>query len=262
MTELTVACLADLHLDSECVDAVLATVPETYDQLAIEAADTLGSEPDLCVVLGDVLQETAPETDAEILERVGSVLDSLPVPGRVIPGNHDVVHCSPAEFATHLGAHVADDAGWWVNPDRELVFLNSAAPRLADSRGELTDPQQALLRERLPAMSNPLVFCHHPLHPFDLSSNQWFRSYPEEAFCGRRRPVMDSLTGGAPSAVVTGHLHEHHISSRQGTAHIVVDAYNKTAGHGQNGAHVVLKRHLDGRITGYHVTGDERRTNL
>lgn len=262
MTALTVACLADLHLDPDCVDTVLDTLPETYEQIAAETTETGGAEPDVCILLGDILQETTPEIDVDILKRVASVLDSLPVPARVVPGNHDVMHCSPAEFATHLGDHVPDSDGWWVDTERNLVFLNSAAPRLADSRGELTDQQQTLLRERLSTMDAPLVFCHHPLQSVDLSSNPWFQSYPEEAFCGRRRPVMDQLYGDTTSAIVTGHLHEHHVGSRHETPHIVVDAYNKTAGHGQNGAHAVLSRQEGGTVTGYHVTGDGQRTQL
>jgi 3',5'-cyclic AMP phosphodiesterase CpdA len=262
MTALTVACLADLHLNPDCVDTVLDTIPETYDQIAAEATEIGSAKPDVCVVFGDVLQETTPETDVDILDRVATVLDSLPVPTRVIPGNHDVVHCSPAEFATHLGDHVPDSDGWWVDTERNLVFLNSAAPRLADSRGELTDPQQTRLREQLPSLDNPLVFCHHPLKSIDLSSNPWFQSYPEEAFCGRRRPVMNDLYGDTTSAIVTGHLHEHHAGSRHGTPHIVVDAYNKSAGHGQNGAYAVLTRQPDGTVTGSHIAGDGRRTQL
>ena len=253
MTELTVACLADLHLEPDCVDTVLEAIPETYDRIVAESE----REPDLCLVLGDVLQETTPETDVDILDRVAAVLDSLPVATRVVPGNHDVVHCSSAAFATRLGDHVPDDDGWWVDSGRDLVALNTAAPRLADSRGELTDAQQTALRERLAAMDSPLVFSHHPLYSFDLSSNPWFESFPEEAFCGRRRPVMEALD--ATSAIVSGHLHEHYLESLDETPYVVVDAYNKTAGHGQNGAHALVTRHDDGMVTGYHVAGDGTR---
>lgn len=262
MTELTVACLADLHLEPDCVDSVLETILDTYEQIEVEAAATIGTEPDLCIVLGDILQETTPEIDASLLERVADTLDSLPVQTRVVPGNHDVKHCSPAEFATHLGDHVPSQSGWWIDKERELVFLNSAAPRLADSRGELTDSQQTVLRKQLPAMDNPLVFCHHPLQSFDLSSNPWFQSYPEEAFCGRRRPVMKHLYEDTTSTIVTGHLHEHHLRLRDSTMHVVVDAYNKTAGHGQNGAYALLTRHADGDVTGYHIGGNGDRDKL
>ncbi len=262
MTDLTVACLTDLHLEPDCVDSVLEAIPDTYEQIESEAAATVGTEPDLCVVLGDVLQETAPEIDARLLERVADTLDSLPVQTRVIPGNHDVMHCSPAEFAARLGDHVPAQSGWWIDEERDLVFLNSAAPRLADSRGELTDAQQTVLREQLPAMENPLVFCHHPLQSVDLSSNPWFQSYPEEAFCGRRRPVMEHLYEDSTSAIVTGHLHEHQLGSRDSTRHVVVDAFNKTAGHGQNGAYALLTRHTDGEVSGYHIEGTGRRDEL
>lgn len=41
--------------------------------------------------------------------------------------------------------------------------------------------QLQALRDTLPALSNVLVFAHHPLHAIDVSENRWFKHRPAEA---------------------------------------------------------------------------------
>lgn len=252
----TVAVLADLHVEPSCEDRLLATLADTCDEILTERHEAIDDDPDLLVVLGDVIQETEPHTDRRVIERVAAFFAELPLPVRVIPGNHDVMTLDLDRVLGAFDRCRETDSGWGIDTDRELVFLNSAAPRLADSRGELDDDQVAALLEHLPEMDDALVFVHHPIEVRDVSDNPWFGSYPEEAFCGNRRPLADVLGGENVSAVINGHLHEFDAVRSDGVLHVTVDAFNKTTGHEQDGTYALLTRTAAGESTAVHVGGD------
>ncbi len=247
---LTVGVLSDLHIEPANVEGRLAELEETCNELLSGSVHPPLGEPDLLVVLGDLIRDVDPETDREVLSAVGELLTDLPVPVEVTLGNHDVMALDTDDALSALGF----ERSWFFDSDRELVVLDSASPRLGDARGELTDEQEAKLRTDLAPMDAGLVFVHHPLRNRDVSENPWFEQFPEEAFCGNRRAYIDRGYEGA-AVVVSGHMHDLHLSTEAGTIYLGVDAFNKVLGHGQNGACAVVSRSPTG-VTVVHQGGD------
>lgn len=247
---LTVGVIADLHIEASNVEGRLAELEATCDDLLSGAVHPPLGEPDLVLLLGDLIREVDPETDRDVLGAVGEFLTDLPVPVEVTFGNHDVMTLETDEALSALGF----ERSWFFDDERELVVLDSASPRLGDARGELTDEQATKLRTDLAPMEAGLVFVHHPLRNRDVSENPWFDQFPEEAFCGNRRAYIDRGYEGA-AVVVSGHLHETHLTTEDGIIYLGVDAFNKVMGHGQNGACAVLSRSPSG-VTVAHRGGN------
>lgn len=246
----TAGVLTDIHLEGANLDTQLQALEATCHELLAGEVHPPAGEPDFLVVLGDLIRDTDAETDRRLLTELGDLFDDIDAPVEVIFGNHDVMTLSTEAVLDALGR----DRAWWIDADRELVFLSTGSPRLGDVRGELSAEQAAAVRHELPQMDEALVFVHHPVWTRDLAGNQWFEPHPEEAFCGNRRAYVDRGHEGA-AAVVSGHLHEHWFEQAEDTVYLGVDAYNKILSGDQNGACAVVSRGSDG-VTIAHRAGD------
>jgi 3',5'-cyclic AMP phosphodiesterase CpdA len=232
MSDGPIAILSDLHLEPDHGTAILETLEETLTEIAIH-------EPSLLVILGDIVQETDSATDEQFLRTVVDRTTAFDSPCRYVPGNHDVQSLDPATFADAVGHDC-----WAIDQERAHVFLDSSAPRLPGSRGELPEDQLATLREQLSAMDDAIIFVHHPVHYHDVGDNYWFSRHPEEAFCGNKREVRAILDEASEhvSAVVNGHLHEWDWTTDGGISHFTVDSFNKTHNPtGESGAYALLE---------------------
>lgn len=259
MTPFTAGVVADLHLRSLNVDDILSVLSDQRQHIFREGERlSEGSGVDMVVVLGDIVAGTDAETDRMLLSRVAGFLMEWDVSIRVVPGNHDVVTASPATLTEEFGQSDV----WWLDTDRELVFLDSSGPDLLGSRGELNATQVSALCESLPALDNGLVFVHHPLYPHDLANNPLFAPYPEEAVCGNRRGLADVLSATNVAAVLSGHLHDFQIATADGPVHLSVDAFNKSPTGGTAGAYAVVSRRADGSVAISHTNGDGQRYTL
>lgn len=250
MSGYTAVVVSDLHIEPSNANEVLDRLEETCNKL-LSAKTSVREDIDTLVVLGDILFETDPETDRQLLSRIADRFDQLPLPVTTVLGNHDVVTLSRQQALSTLGR----TEPWSLDHKSEIALLDSSAPRLCDARGELDSPQVEALSSGLQKMDTGIVFVHHPLYPYDITENPWFSEYPEEAFCANRRELDEVLTGDNLAAVINGHLHEFAIVQSSGVPHLSVDAYTKSAVHGRSGAYAIVSRSNDGALTITHVSG-------
>lgn len=245
MTAGPIAFVTDLHLDPDCADAVLDAFDDALDRIR-------DRDPARIVVGGDVVQDTSPEADRRMLRRVVGRLDDAPCPYFVLRGNHDVERLTPGAFADVVGHE-----RFRIDRDAGLVYLDSSAPRLAGSRGEVDGEQLDALSSALDDgdLDDALVFVHHPIHYRRVDDNFWFAGHPEEAFCGNKRAVRELLEPAEErvAGVLNGHLHEWHHVESGGLAHFSVDAFNKRRHPtGRTGAFAILDRE-DGLSVDYYA---------
>lgn len=250
----TLGVVTDIHIEPDQMDAQTQDLASTFHELLAGDVHPPAGTPDMLVVLGDLIRDTDTETDRQILAALGDLFDDIDAPIEVIFGNHDVMNLQTDEVLDILGRERA----WWIDDTRELVFLSTGSPRLGDVRGELSPEQATGVREELPVMDEALVFAHHPLWTRELSGNQWFESFPEEAFCGNRRAYVTHGNEGA-AAVVSGHLHEHWTDVADGTVYLGVDAHNKILSGDQNWACAIVSRTMEGVTVAHRAgTGEKR----
>lgn len=216
------ALLGDVHMRAEHGDRIREELARAVDRLA-------AFDPDRAFVLGDLIEDAdGAAADRERVRRVRAVLDDAPFPVTYLLGNHDVVNLDRATLADLLGQRsfhgVVDVDG------TPVVYLDSSWASPEGSRGHLGAVQREWLRERLQGLSGALAVVHHPLGAFDLSGNPWFADYPERAFLGDRKEVLDAFAAtGAVRATVSGHLHQTECVRFRGLPHVSLGAFSKAA---------------------------------
>ncbi|MFB6076800.1 MAG: metallophosphoesterase, partial [Candidatus Nanohaloarchaea archaeon] len=126
---------------------------------------------------------------------------------------------------------------------RDAIVLDSSAPHVPGSRGEVTDEQLDFLRATLPDVEDALLFVHHPIHYHNVEDNPWWDVYPERAFCGNKKEINHIIDQhGGIRAVFNAHLHEHDHTVYRGIDHVTVEPFSrKTPGDGPTGAHAVVE---------------------
>lgn len=232
MTDETVALVSDLHLGPDSADPLFDAFEETAERF-------LARDPDELIVMGDVVAGAGPTADRRLLARFVDRLDDLPIPYRVLPGNHDVDHLDLDAFEDLVGTD-----RWRVDADEDRVYLDSSAPRLSGSRGEVDTAQLDALADAVSDLRDAVVFVHHPVHYRPVDDNYWFGEHPEEAFCGNKREVRAILEPATDriAAVVNGHLHAWHYDDADGLGHFTVDSFNKRRNpRGETGAFALLR---------------------
>ena len=207
--------VSDVHMRSEYREEVTAELTGVVDRWK-------EFDPDLVVVLGDLIEDETPELDREHVERVREILSFGP-PLRILAGNHDVMNLSLETLRSLFGNPLG---GVTRMRGETLVFLNSAAPRLGNPRGEIADEHIRLL-ERLDPAEPITIFVHHPLHYRDLSETVWWPTRPEEAFCGNKTAVNEVLEDLSVRCVINGHLHDPAHTRYRGVNHVTINAFSK-----------------------------------
>lgn len=207
--------VSDVHMRSghrEELTAELSRVVDRFERF----------DPDLVVVLGDSVEDETPQLDREHVALVREHLSFGP-PLRMLAGNHDVMNLSletlRSLFDNPLGGVVRIEG-------ETLAFLNSAAPRLGNPRGEIADEHLRLLG-RLDPDEPVTVFVHHPLHYRDLTESVWWPTRPEEAFCGNKTEVNEIFEGKSIRCVINGHLHDPAHTRYRGIDHVTLNAFSK-----------------------------------
>lgn len=179
-------------------------------------------DPDLIVVLGDSVEDETAERDRKHFTMVIEQLSFGP-PLRILAGNHDVMNLS-LETLRSLFENPLD--GIVRMGGETLTFLNSAAPRLGNPRGEISVEGIELLRQLNP--EEPVtIFVHHPLHYRDVSDSVWWATRPEEAFCGNKRAVNELLAERSVRCVINGHIHDSNHTHYRGIDHVTINAFGK-----------------------------------
>jgi 3',5'-cyclic AMP phosphodiesterase CpdA len=191
---LVVAHLSDLHLG--------AHVPASVAALADEVA---AFHPDLTVVTGDHTMRARPR---EFLQAV-DLLDKLPRPRLVVPGNHDVPLLSPERVTAPYARYrrwIGDDNTAVRLPGVTALGINSM-PWWRWKSGRVTRHQAASVREVLgqaPPQDVRLLALHHPPFAGGL-----------ERLAGRSR-LTHALRAARVDLILAGHTH---VPSIQQPAH-------------------------------------------
>lgn len=212
---LRIGLVSDVHMRSayrEELTTELSGVVDRFERF----------DPDLVVALGDIVEDETAESDHEHVAMVREQLSFGP-PLRMLAGNHDAMNLSLETLRSLFG----NPLGGIVRIEGEtLVFLNSAAPRLGNPRGEI-DAESLDLLERLDPDEPVTVFVHHPLHYRDLSDSIWWATRPEEAFCGNKTAVNEILEERSVRCVINGHLHDPAHTRYRGIDHVTINAFSK-----------------------------------
>lgn len=208
--------ISDIHMRSNHREQVRACLQDTVELLR-------ASDPDLIVILGDVIEDESAALDREHIELVKETL-RFDCQVQFLAGNHDSEALSLEEL-TDLFDN--DLWGTYQVEGEKLVFLNTSAPWLSGFRGEVTDEQLDMLRRELTSDTPFTLFVHHPIHYYDLGGSYWWSTHPEQAFCGNKKQITEILYPEMVKGVISGHLHENALTNYRGIENVTLNAFSK-----------------------------------
>jgi 3',5'-cyclic AMP phosphodiesterase CpdA len=176
--------------------------------------------PDLVIHTGDVTIDGA-GVEAD-LAHCASLMRAIDVPFRVVPGNHDVgSSVNPKQPVTRERL-----AGWerhfgpdrWVHDQEEWRFIGLDALIVGSGSPEEADQLDWLDRVQEEAGGRHLAwFLHKPLfleHPDEGDTGYW--AIPPEP----RRGLMERVRRHRVALVASGHLHQSHQLTCEGTHYV------------------------------------------
>ena len=181
-----------------------------------------GTQPDVVVNLGDVIEDESEALDAQRYGQFLEIVRTLECPVEHVIGNHDSVYLSDDRLQVMIGAHAlyrsVDIAGV------HLVILRSVERKDRDVR--LPEEQLSWLRTDLDQTPLPSVVCiHHPLSDLELTGNRWFEKAPHICRVANRREVREILEqSGKVRAVFNGHAHWNHLDVVNGIPYITLQS--------------------------------------
>lgn len=233
----TIAILTDIHLRREFHDEILSALRSVHSTIQKQ------HDPDHLFVLGDLIEDARAELDRHHVQTVASVLESGEIPVTYLLGNHDAGTLTREDLSGILsqeGFYSRITVG-----DQPFVYVDSSRDGVG-ARGVLGPTQRSWLQEAIPEQS--IILSHHPLGPFSLGENVWFRDYPERALLWDRKEVLTILEENA-IATVSGHIHQTGKTQFRGLSHISINAFSKERpGKPVSGTYAILSvedsRHL------------------
>ena len=176
---------------------------------AIAAIGALDPAPDLALATGDMVDRGDPAEYA----RLKNLLDRLPMPLALIPGNHDARAAMSAAFA---GSAIVGSGEFlhWVRDDLgalRVIGLDSSTP--GQVGGSLCAARLAWLDATLAAAPDrpTLIALHHPPFPTGISHIERFPFPGAEDFervVAKHRQIV---------RVIAGHLHRQMLAPFGGT---------------------------------------------
>jgi 3',5'-cyclic AMP phosphodiesterase CpdA len=192
----TIAHISDIHFGE--VDYGLV-------EKVIEKINELG--PDLVIASGDLTQRAKSEQFKEARD----LLDRLPKPQIVVPGNHDVPLYNVFDrFVNPLEKYmkyITED----LQPfyfDNELAVLGINTTRsLTIKGGRVNDEQVERIREKMCALPDEMLKVIVTHHPFDVPEG-----HDEDDIVGRAQKVMPRIAACGADVFLAGHLHRSHTS--------------------------------------------------
>lgn len=161
---------------------------------ALSQAATGGTAADLLLISGDLCQDESWGGYARLRE----LLEGLPLPVALLPGNHD----HPLLLRAVLGRRACLAPAALPLGDWRLLLLDSHRP--GSLAGHLGAAQRAWLRRQLQAAQGPvLVAVHHPPLPIGAAGLDAIALEDGAALLALLRD------GGARGGLVFGHVHQH-----------------------------------------------------
>ena len=190
----TIVHLSDIHF-GRINEQLIAPLTDTVRQL----------KPDLVVVSGDLTQRAR----AHQFKQARALLDALPKPQVVVPGNHDVpLHNVFARFMQPLHKYrrfiTSDLQPFFQDEEMAVVGVNSAIA-LTIKGGRITRDQVGWIYDTFCTLDPGVVRIVVTHHPFDLPAG-----HDERQLVGRARMAMDVLASCGVDIFLAGHLHTSH----------------------------------------------------
>jgi 3',5'-cyclic AMP phosphodiesterase CpdA len=216
-----IAQITDLHLRPRGLPAYRISETNMLSERAIDALIALRPRPNVVVISGD-MTDCGLESEYEVLR---SLLQRLPMPVYMVPGNHDRRDTLKRVFADWPGVATDPDFVQFVVEDFpvRLIGLDTLIP--GESGGELCERRLDFLRSALAAdTSRPAVIVmHHP--PFDCGIVHMDRirllrggeelarivrehGRVERILCGHHHRPIETLFGGTIASIAPGVAHQ------------------------------------------------------
>lgn len=187
--------ISDVHFGKE---------DSTVVEWLIESINEL--EPDLLVVSGDLTQRAKSKEFAAARE----MLERLPMPQIVVPGNHDVpmynVYHRFAEPLSRYKKHITDDLSPFFADDEIAVAGINTTRSLTIKGGRINAEQVAGIRMKMKDLPERLLKIIVTHHPFDVPEGE-----DECDIVGRAKDALPLLTDSGADVFLSGHLHVSHI---------------------------------------------------
>lgn len=164
------------------------------------------ANPELVIVLGDLIQDEDPISDRDNLNYVVESMKGLDCPVQYAAGNHDLKNISEDDLAKLLHQerlYHSFDLG-------RFHFIVLFSKRFDDKiRFHIPDEQKTWLQKDLEETRKQcLVFVHYGLADQDLTGNPWFEGKPEKCLIMNRKEIRSILSKSKKViAVFDSHLH-------------------------------------------------------
>jgi 3',5'-cyclic AMP phosphodiesterase CpdA len=203
---LKAAIISDIHLLEENREEALEKLEETVERIQ-------DKDPDLVIVLGDMIggavttgkEEPEEAEGIEELREIRKRIENIEAETLYLLGNHEQ-DIDKKEFTEVFGQ---DTYGVKRVEGENFIYLDSSAPELSGSRGQVSREQLEFLDERLEELEDAFLVIHHPIHFRDLSDSVFWDVYPERAFCGNKKEINNVLQQhGNVKAVFNSHIHD------------------------------------------------------
>ncbi|MFB6181186.1 MAG: metallophosphoesterase [Candidatus Nanohalobium sp.] len=200
------AVISDIHITEDVKEKAFQKLEKTVPEIQSQ-------NPDLVIVLGDMIggavttgKEAPEETEGlEELRKVRDIIEEVDAETLYLRGNHE------QDVEKHEFAEVFNQETYGVKQVKEenFIYLDSSAPELSGSRGQVSREQLDFLDEKLEELEDAFLIIHHPIHFRDLSHSYYWDVYPERAFCGNKKEINNVIEKhGNVKAVLNSHIHD------------------------------------------------------
>ena len=192
--------------------------------------------PDFVVVLGDVIEDEAPQADLDNYTEAVAILSGLNMPVRYVYGNHDLVNLTHDQLLTISGEIALNSSfdvkGW------HLVRLHSTASferpdrsgREPGPRAEIAPEHLDWLHQDLAAANRPtIIFTHFSAADLNLTGQFWFEDAPDQALLANRAEVRDVLESHDVTMAMNGHVHWNNHTVHNGISYITIQSLIENA---------------------------------
>lgn len=178
----------------------------TVVERLIESINEIG--PSVLVVSGDLTQRAKAKEFAAARE----MLDRLPTPQIVVPGNHDVpmynIYHRFAEPLTRYKKYITDDLSPFYSDDEIAVAGVNTTRSLTVKGGRINAEQVADIRLKMKGLPERVLKIVVTHHPFDVPDG-----VDENDIVARAKKAMPLIAESGADVFLAGHLHVSHIGN-------------------------------------------------
>jgi 3',5'-cyclic AMP phosphodiesterase CpdA len=190
-----IAHISDVHFGREDADVVECLIGKIGEL-----------RPDVVVVSGDLTQRAR----ASQFQLARALLDRLPKPQIVVPGNHDVpLYNVVGRFVNPLDnykQYITDDLEPFFQDEELAVAGVNTTRSLTIKGGRISARQVAVVRHRMAGSGDALLKIVVTHHPFDVPEG-----VDEADIVGRAKEAMPLIAESGADVFLAGHLHVSHI---------------------------------------------------